>query len=156
MQKLCSYLSTGGFEYHSLRQKSKKKATPTIVPCVGLPVGHWALGSEQAVGWVQQLDQLTAVTPLLRNKLARHPTGFQPPAKRGLSLKKTCFQYFAPNISELFFGSQICFGCCYTFFYFLLLLWSGGDSTADEFFAHVSSPIKDVEPASKRYFQKSS
>ena len=39
-------------------------------------------------------------------------------------------------------------------FDFLLLLWSGGDSTADEFFAHVSSPIKDVEPASKRYCKK--
>ena len=97
--KLCSYLSTDGFEYKSLGRKAKRKQLQHLFLVLACQLDTEHLAVNRQWGEQQLLDQLTAVTPLLRNKLAGHPTGFQQPAKRGLSLKKkTCFQYFAPNI----------------------------------------------------------
>ena len=96
--KLCTYLSTDGFEYKSLGRKAKRKQLQHLFLVLACQLDTEHLAVNRQWGEQQLLDQLTAVTPLLRNKLTGHPTGFQPPAKRGLSLKKTCFQYFAPNI----------------------------------------------------------
>ena len=85
--------------YKSLSRKTKRKQLQHLFLMLACQLDTEHLAVNRQWGEQQLLDQLTAVTPLLRNKLAGHPTGFQQPAKRGLSLKKkTCFQYFAPNI----------------------------------------------------------
>ena len=82
------------FWIQKFRPKSKKKAAPTFVPCVGLPVGHWALGSEQAVGWAAVVGSADCCHSTATQQTGRTPNGLPTTCQERFVFEKNMFSIF--------------------------------------------------------------